>query len=606
MFSLQADSAFPAPLYARALICGLLLGVFCTGTAVAESNIDGGPQVQTATLAPAQSDQSPTHDHNPVDIEAILAKMSIREKVGQLLFLGFGGTRMDEKIASFLRDKKPGAVAFFGRNIKSLAQTMRLIRDVRELDPAGIPTFVSVDQEGGTVVRLTKKVTILPSNMALGAIDDTDLAHAAGRALGQDLSLMGFNMNLAPVLDVNSNPDNPVIGIRSFGSDPALVARMGVAYVQGLQSAGVAAVAKHFPGHGDTSADSHFATPVLHHDKKRLLEMELFPFARSIDAGLDALMTAHIALPTITGDPNLPATVSPQVLTGILREEMGYDGLVITDGLEMNGIVSRYGSGDAAVRAVLAGADMVMVLWFPEKKEEVHKALLNAVRSGKISEERLDRSVRRVLRAKAKRGLFSQKLLPVKQALKALQSAKHRNVVRRIAERAVTLVKNDTNLLPLRKGPKTLVVTSESTFQSVLSSSLPNVDSYHFSPNASAARMKREARKLAKRIRKYERVVFGLWKPEGSVLVKAAKEKAPEVPAVVVSFGSPYLVSSIPPVEAYLCAYGFRAESERAAAQVLLGNASPSGRLPVSLPDGPQSGHGLRYEGEGSGELVAP
>lgn len=603
MFSLQTSSAFQALLFSRAFAWGLLLCACCAGPVLAASSIDGGAQTSTASTS-ALSTVPTDRAGDPIDIEAKLATMSVEEKVGQMLFLGFGGTRMDEKIASFLRDKKPGGVAFFGRNIKSLAQTMRLIRDVRDLDPADIPTFVSVDQEGGTVVRLTKKVTIVPSNMALGAIDDTELAQEAGRALGKDLSLMGFNMNLAPVLDVNSNPDNPVIGIRSFGSDPALVARMGVAYVQGLQSAGVAAVAKHFPGHGDTNADSHFATPVLHHDKKRLLEVELFPFARSIDAGLDALMTAHIALPTITGDSDLPATVSPQVLTGILRQEMGYDGLVITDGLEMNGIVSRYGSGDAAVRAILAGADMVMVLWFPEKKEEVHQALLTAVRSGKISDERLDQSVRRILQAKAKRGLFSQKLLPVKEAMQALQAGEHRGVVRKIAERAVTLVKNEAKLLPLQKGPKTLVVTSESTFQSALSSSLPNVDSYLFSPNASAAKMKSEATKLAKRIKKYERVVFGLWKPEGSVLVKAAKQKAPDLPMVVVSFGSPYLTSSIPSVEAYLCAYGFRAESERAAAQVLLGIASPSGRLPVSLPAGPQSGHGLRYDAVE--EIVAP
>lgn len=603
MFSPQNRSFFWMQWSTQA--CGWLCGglILLATTARADTSVQGG----LAGEAPP-APQSPTVEDavlgDAIAIDAKLADMSVEEKVGQMLFLGFGGTRMDEKVASFLREKKPGGVAFFGRNIKSLAQTMRLVRDVRALDPVGIPIFVSVDQEGGKVVRLTKKVTILPSNMALGAIDDTELAREAGRALGKDLAILGFNMNLAPVLDVNSNPDNPVIGIRSFGSDPALVARMGVAYVEGLQSAGVSAVAKHFPGHGDTNADSHFATPILQHDKNRLLEVELFPFAQSIAAGLDALMTAHIALPAITGDNDLPATVSPQVLTGILREEMGYDGLVITDGLEMNGIVSRYGSGDAAVRAILAGADMVMVLWFPEKKEEVHQALLAAVRSGKISPARLDQSVRRILRAKAKRGLFSQKLLPVKTAMQALQSAEHRDVIRQIAERAVTLVKNDAQLLPLRKGPKTLVVTSEPTFQSALSAALPNVDTHVFSPNASADKMASEAKKLATRVPKYERIVFGLWKKEGSVLVQAAKEKAPKLPMVVVSFGSPYLSSDIPPVEAYLCTYGFRAESEKAAARVLLGEAKPTGRLPVSLPAGPPSGHGLRYDAVE--EVVAP
>ena len=251
-----------------------------------------------------------------VEVDAIVDRMTLDEKVGQLLFLGFGGKQIDETIEQFLVEMKPGGVALFGRNIDTPEQTMRLIRDVRGFDPArgphaerGVPMFVSVDQEGGNVVRLKKDATVLPSNMALGAAAAVALARRAGEALGGDLALVGFNMNLAPVLDVNSNPSNPVIGIRSFGDDAQLVAELGVACIQGMQSQGVAAVAKHFPGHGDTDRDSHYAMPVLTHDKQRLLDVELRPFGRAVAEGLDAMMTAHIALPSLAEEPDLPATV---------------------------------------------------------------------------------------------------------------------------------------------------------------------------------------------------------------------------------------------------------------------------------------------------------
>ncbi|HEY4221559.1 MAG TPA: beta-N-acetylhexosaminidase, partial [Myxococcota bacterium] len=344
--------------------------------------------------SPAPSAVSP-FAQNGVDVDQVLDSLTVDEKVGQLLLLGFGGTKMDDTIGNFLDEMKPGGVALFARNLDTPEQSLQLIRDVRAHDPHGVPMFVAVDQEGGNVVRLKKDATILPSAMALGAANDPELARRAGQALGKDLRIFGFNMNLAPVLDVNSNPDNPVIGIRSFGEMPNAVAELGVAYVQGIQSEGVLAVAKHFPGHGDTSTDSHYQLPILPHDKQRLDEVELLPFSRAFSEGLDAIMTAHIALPALgdDGEKNLPATLNQRVLTGLLRNELGYDGLVITDGLEMQGIVARFGAGEAAVRAIVAGADVVMVLWYPEKKREVRESLLAAVQSGRIPKDRLDQAV---------------------------------------------------------------------------------------------------------------------------------------------------------------------------------------------------------------------
>lgn len=576
------------------------------------SSLRLAPWLLLLALAPgSQGRAEPEEGPSPyavlgVDVEAVLARLSVEEKVGQLLFLGFGGTEMDETIAAFLDDKKPGGVALFGRNIKTLKQTLQLIRDVRSHDPVGIPMFVSVDQEGGNVVRLKRQATVPPSNMAVGATFSEELARRTGAALGKDLALMGFNMNLAPVLDVNSNPKNPVIGIRSFGGSPELVAKMGVAYVEGLQSEGVVAVAKHFPGHGDTSADSHFATPVLTHSKERLMDVELRPFARAMAEGLDALMTAHIALPAVAETPDLPATVSANVLTGILREQLGYDGLVITDGLEMHGIVSRYGSGEAAVRAVLAGADMVMVLWFPEKKEEVHRALLDAVRTGRIPKERLDSAVRRVLTAKARRGLFERRLLSTDEALAALKEGEHRRVVTEVAEGAITLVKNEGDVLPLRPDQKTLVVATEPVFLAELKKRLPGMEGVLLPPSATGARMAREAQRVSELAKGYDLVVFGVLNEDAAPLVARVKKQAPERPVVVVSFGSPYLLSEFPDVEGYVCAFAFREESERAAARVIVGESAPRGRLPVSLPTGQGIGHGLDWaEAEPAGKRAA-
>jgi beta-N-acetylhexosaminidase len=544
--------------------------------------------------APASAPPTSLYAVGGVDVDAILARLTLEEKVGQLLFLGFGGTTMDDTISSFLKQKKPGGVALFSRNIKSVPQTLKLIRDVRKYDPAGIPMFVSVDQEGGRVVRLTKETTVPPSNMAIGATGSEELARKMGESLGRDLALLGFNMNLAPVLDVNSNPKNPVIGIRSFGEDPGDVARLGVAYTLGLQSQGVSAVAKHFPGHGDTAEDSHHAMPALDHDKARLYELELAPFRRALAEGLDALMTAHISLPKIAEEPGMPATVSKNVLTGILRDELGYGGLVITDGLEMEGIVSVYGSGEAAVRAVEAGADMVMVLWFKEKKNEVHKALLDAVKSGRISEARLDQSVRRVLVTKARRGIFAHELLPASKARAALKSAS-RDVVREVAESALTLVKNEGGAVPLDPSVKTVAMSTEPGFLRALAKGA-KVKTMRL-PSQGRKRAKAASAKAVRFAQGAQNIIVGTRTADTAVIVRALREKYPEARVIVVSFGSPYMLAAFPSVDAYLCAYAFRGESQVAAARALTGELRPKGRLPVSV-NGFKRGHGLELSAE--------
>ena len=517
------------------------------------------------------------------DIEQIIQKMTFEEKVGQLLFVGFGGTEMDETIARFFSQKKPGGAAFFSRNIKKLPQTLKLIRDVQALAPAGISLFISVDQEGANVVRLQKYATVIPSNMAIGATKSEQLAFEAGGALGKDLHLMGFNMNLAPVLDVASNPQNPVIGIRAFSGDPDLVAQMGAAYVAGLQSAGVSAVAKHFPGHGDTKTDSHFETPVLNHDRARLNAVELKPFKMVADNGIDAMMTAHIVLPQVAEQPDLPATISKSLLTGIVRQEWGYDGLVITDGLEMHGIVSRYGSGEAAVRAVEAGADMVLILWTVEKKNEVHNALRKAVKEGRISEKRLHESLRRILRVKKRRGILNHKLSSVSKTLANLKKGKHRLVTRTIAQKALTMVSNPDGILPLKTQKKIVVASTEPAFMSTIASQIPGTQKVRLRLGASAKRKNTLAKQVVASAANAEVFVLGLLNADYAHIAQAVRNAYPGKPIVVVSFGSPFLKDRLPDNIGYVCAYGFRRASEIAAAEVLLGMRQAEGHLPVVL-----------------------
>ncbi len=521
-----------------------------------------------------------------------MAGLSDEQKVGQLLLLGFGGTQMDEIISSFLEEMQPGGVALFSRNVSETEATMQLIRDVRTHDPRtslvatpSLPMFVAVDQEGGSVVRLKTQAVILPSAMALGATDDAALARRVGQTLGRDLLAWGFNMNLAPVLDVSSNPKNPVIGVRSFGGDPVRVGEIGVGYIDGLTDVGVIAVAKHFPGHGDTDTDSHYALPVLLHDRARLDAVELRPFARAFGAGLPAIMTAHIALPKIAEGDDVPATVSGKVITGVLRDELGYDGLVITDGLEMQGIIDRFGAGEAAVRAVVAGADMVMVLWFPEKKKEVRRALLDAVGSGRLSRARLDQAVRRVLEQKARSGMFTRVTPSVPAALRLVRD-NDRRALDEVAIKAITLVKNTNHIVPV-KGRVVVAAAPQGAFLRGLQRGADaHTISLAWAPTKKATSVDVDRIVSMARDKQADVIVIGLQSTDHSAVVRGVMAKLPKTPVVVVSFGSPWLISGFADVAGYVCAYGWRDDSAAAAAAVVVGDATATGILPVRLTGG--------------------
>lgn len=528
-----------------------------------------------------------------VDVEKILRSMTVEEKVGQLLMIGFGGTTVTPHSRHWLKDRRVGGVALFSRNIVDLEQTARFTRELQAQTEGHIPIFIALDQEGGNVVRVKDGAMLLPGNMALGATRSPTLAYVAGQSLAIDLRLLGFNMNLAPVLDVNSNPKNPVIGIRSYGERADLVAQLGSWYVRGQQEMGVVAVAKHFPGHGDTYSDSHFSMPAISADLTRLEEVELWPFRRAIQAGLDAVMTAHIALPEIAEEPHLPATLSRTILTEVLRQRLGFDGIVITDGLEMQGIVEAYGSGRAAVLAIKAGADMPMILWTPKKKEEVFSSLLAAVRSGEIRRQRLDRSVRRILTVKARRGLFDRELEPLEVVLESRnRNPVHQQVANRIAREAVTLVRNHGDLLPLRavRYRKVVVMAPPGEFGRVLANE-NNVEVITTPFIPSRQRRAEDTARVIEAGRDADLLVLTSVNRYHLGMARNVIEALPQAPVAMVSFASPYYLTSMPDVDAYVCTYSYLDVAQGAAAEAILGRAPMTGRLPISIPGFYSYGH---------------
>jgi len=389
-----------SPRLPPALTVLLFLALGACATAPGRS-VEPEPTPSPEVPAPqVQSDPTPPASPLPPDpelvarVDALMAGLSLEDKVGQLMMVGFAGTGVDASVESLVRGRRVGGLCLFKRNIVSGEQVARLNDDLRRLLADGIPPFVALDQEGGNVVRVRDDVVVLPGNMALGATRSAELAYAAGRAQGKDLKRLGFNMNLAPVLDVNLNPRNPVIGIRSYGDSVPLVAELGRAFVRGQQDAGLVTVAKHFPGHGDTTTDSHLTLPRLPHDLERLRQVELVPFRAFAQAGLASLMTAHVLFDAL--DPGVPATMSQRVLQGVLREELGFDGVLVSDDLEMKAIADHYSVEEATVQGTLAGVDLFLVCHRADVQRRAIEALVKAVESGRVPHQRVLEAHRRL------------------------------------------------------------------------------------------------------------------------------------------------------------------------------------------------------------------
>ncbi|HEY1298652.1 MAG TPA: beta-N-acetylhexosaminidase [Chloroflexota bacterium] len=495
--------------------------------------------------------------------EQTLACMTLEHKVGQVYMLGFEGTALTDANRSLIQRLHLGGVTLFARNVDNARQLARLNHELQTVaDP--VPLFIGVDQEGGRVIRVSDGATVFPGNMAVGASGDAALARRIAEASAQELLAMGVNMDLGPVLDVNTNPLNPVIGVRSFGSRVDLVTRLGVETLRGTQSSGVSAVAKHFPGHGDTGVDSHHDLPVVSHPVARLESLELQPFAAAIRAGVDGIMTAHVYVPAIEPRPDLPATLSSRVVTDLLRHQLGFGGLILTDALDMGAITRGRGAAAASVDAFEAGADLLLIAGITS--EDRHQlgtgpvALLAAVRSGRISAARLDASVRRILATKARRGVLPGAVsgAPVPDA-SVLNSAEHRALALEAARRAVTLHRDEARLLPLH--PATTVMVE---------------------PNGALRELVGQFAPLTTESADADAIVFGAYDLAQSETQQKhlADLSATGKPVVGVSLRGPYDAAVATRIGTWLTVYGDRPVHLQAAAEALFGKLIPTGRVP--------------------------
>jgi beta-N-acetylhexosaminidase len=513
-------------------------------------------------------------------------RMTLEQKVGQVFMLGFEGTTLTPGNRALIHDLHLGGVTLFARNIESAQQLRKLDAELQTIADA-VPLFVSVDQEGGLVVRVPDGATIFPGNMAVGATGDTQLARQVAEASADELLAMGVNMDLAPVVDVNTNPLNPVIGVRAFGSDVSLVAQLGAETVRALQARGVSAVGKHFPGHGDTDVDSHRDLPVVSHSLERLDAVELHPFRAAMQAGADGIMTAHVYLPSIEPRLDLPATLSHAVLSGLLRDRLGFQGLILTDALDMEAIKRERSAAEAAVQAFEAGADMLLIAGITSEDRrhlgEGPPLLLAAVRSGRVSQERLDASVQRVVEAKLRRGLIpGVASAPAVPDPSVLNSPAHRALALEVARKAVTLQRDDAHLLPLSKTRKLLVIVPDAATASLavddeLGSSLLEAVR-QFAPDAVGA----SPRNAANAARSASVIVLGTYdlpqQANDQSLARALVSTGK--PVIGVSLRGPYDATTMPSIGTYLAVYGDRPVHLQAAAEALFGELTPSGSVP--------------------------
>ncbi|MCM3629033.1 glycoside hydrolase family 3 protein [Paenibacillus glycanilyticus] len=514
---------------------------------------------------------------------------TLREKVGQLFVFGFHGYEPTGEITSLIENYGIGGTIYFGRNVRNAEQVHQLSSSLKEIaHKAGRPNvLVAIDQEGGMVARIVEGVTLIPGNMALGATGSAEGARETARVCGEELRLLGVTMNYAPCLDVNNNPDNPVINVRSYGDRSQLVGELGKAALLGYQASKVAATVKHFPGHGDTSVDSHHALPVLPHSRERLDAIELAPFRAAIAAGTAAIMTAHVCLPAL--DPSgKPSTLSQPVLTGLLREELGYKGVIVTDCLEMDAIDQFYGPAKGAVLALQAGADMVLVSHTYEKQVAALEAVVAAVESGELSEERIHESLARVMQLK--RDYEVDAPLPAwEEAEPKMATPASKAVARQWSEASATLVKNDGPLLPLRREARTLVLwpdikpvsvademlTGDGTLGDHLKIRLDQVEERLMSGTDPLAGLEAFEQIV---VVTYDATKHPIEREIANHVVKLAGDRT-----VAVSVRNPLDLKVYPAAKAYLAVYECRPLALESAAKVLTGELKPTGSLPLEL-----------------------
>ena len=535
-----------------------------------------------------------------------IKRMTLEEKVGQLFVTyAYGQTADTTNAADVASNQKElgvnngkeliekyhlGGVIYFAwsNNVANPPQIAGLsngLQRVATKSGARIPLMIATDQEHGVVTRVGPPATALPGNMALGAGRSETDTYDAGQISGKELRAIGINQDFAPDADVNVNAQNPVIGVRSFGSDPTLVSKLVSANVAGYQDANVSATAKHFPGHGDTATDSHYGVPIINHTRAEWESIDAPPFRAAIKRGIDSIMTAHIVVPSL--DPSgTPATLSKPIITDVLRGELGYKGVVITDALTMQGVRDNFGDDRIPVLALKAGVDQLLMP-APAKLDIAYNAVLDAVASGELTEKRIDESVARVLKLKLKRGLFEPKNVMVdeKKVGSRVGTAEHQARAQEITDATVTLVKDDANNLPLPAAAGNVLVTGASV-STALAGRIGARGATATAYDTGTAPTDATIASAVAKAQQSDRVVVTTnkaWTSAGQQkLVKQLV--ATGKPVVVVAVRDPYDIAYFTDAPTYLATYSTTAISMESLAKVLYGEVQPGGKLPVDIP----------------------
>ena len=540
--------------------------------------------------------------------------MTLEEQIGQVLMVGFWGDTPSQEVIDLISRYHVGNVLLFSRNVREAGQILELTASLQAMaKEAGqrYPLFIAIDQENGIVQRLGEAATIFPGNMALGAIGSNEIAFKVALATGRELQALGINMNLAPVVDVNNNAANPVIGVRSFGEDAQQVARLGAAMVRGYAAAGILSCLKHFPGHGDTAVDSHLALPLIPYDLERLEALELVPFRGGIEAGAECVMIAHVSFPALTSQDMLPATLSPDIVQGLLREKLGFSGVILSDCMEMRAISDTFGTERAAVTALQAGIDLVLVSHTYTRQRGSIEAILAAVETHELSPQAIQQAAERVLRLKARYlswddgqdKLRSYNAHPQLDAggrdLSGRDKSRPYNVHLQLQDEAyemsTTLVRNEDGLLPLRPGAGEQIVIvspqrntmtmvedryySDDLLAEIIKQYAGNVSVLHVSPGD-------DWRSLLQATNEADTFIV-------ATVNAHLDEQQTEIVRYLVSSGrrvigiavrNPYDLSAFPQLRTYLVTYEYTRPALVGAARVLFGERQARGHLPVSMP----------------------
>jgi beta-N-acetylhexosaminidase len=524
--------------------------------------------------------------------------LTLDQQIEQLVVVGFPATQPTPDLLDLIARDHVGGVILFSRNLGSPRQVFDLSRQLQQTAHAAghaAPLLIMTDQENGLVRRLGDGFTALPGNMALGAVGDERTVCEVAQATAQEMLAVGVNMNLAPVADVNNNPANPVIGVRSFGEDPAQVARLSAAAVRGYQDAGLIATLKHFPGHGDTAVDSHRGLPVLRRTLDEVRAVELVPFIGGIQASADCVMVGHLALPDVTGDER-PATLSPPLVQGLLRRDLGFAGVVVSDCLEMDAIAKTVGTQEGAVMALQAGIDLVLISHHHDVQRRALDRLRAAVRDGALSEEHVRVAATRVLRLKRRR-------LSWEAALRSsmpdgIGGPQHGALRDRAYARAITLVRDDAALLPLRLAvhDRILVVAQpprevtravdvpydHRRFAQMMRRRLPNTDELAFGPDDDAATSPALQAALGVADVVVAVTINAHLDPQQADLLRVVLRSGR--PVIGIAACDPYDALAFTDLPTAIATYEYTDPALEAAVAVLCGEAPAQGRLPVSLP----------------------